>query len=271
MWWGSDILNAISRGVAAFWQAGTTAPHFPPGVLIPAAGGFIHRLWVAAAVTGAFTLLARWLRGVSFSGSVAGAVVCFLLYAAAGPGAFAGLVSVFVLTWIATRFGYRTKQKLGTAEHREGRTAGQVLANLTTGTALAVGFALNGNARFLVAVAAALSEAAADTVSSELGQAQSDRARLITSWELVPAGTDGGVTLKGTGAGIIAAGIVSGVFLVARFVPLRWAAVSLIAGFAGMIIDSFLGALLERQGLLNNDWVNFFSTLAAAGLAMLLA
>jgi uncharacterized membrane protein len=31
-----------------------------------------------------------------------------------------------------------------------------------------------------------------------------------------------------------------------------------------MLIDSLLGALLERRGYLNNDLVNFLSTLSAA-------
>jgi uncharacterized membrane protein len=31
-----------------------------------------------------------------------------------------------------------------------------------------------------------------------------------------------------------------------------------------MVVDSFLGAWLERRGLLNNDAVNFLSTLVAA-------
>jgi uncharacterized membrane protein len=44
-------------------------------------------------------------------------------------------------------------------------------------------------------------------------------------------------------------------------------AISIIAAVAGMIADSFLGALLERRKLLNNDWVNFVSTLIAAGVA----
>ena len=271
MWWGSKTSSTIPRGFAAFWvmQATTIirAPHLFPS----AGGGFIQRLWVAALVTVAFTALARWLRGVSFSGSIAGAIICFLLYAAEGPSAFAALVSVFVLTWIATRFGYRRKQSLGTAERREGRTAWQVLANLAVATASAIGFALKGNTAFLVATAAALSEAAADTVSSELGQAQSDRARLITTWEVVPAGTDGGVTLTGTVAGIVAAAMVSGICLLAGMLSLRWAVVSVIAGVLGMVADSYLGGLLERRGWLNNDWVNFFSTVVAAGVALLLA
>jgi len=36
------------------------------------------------------------------------------------------------------------------------------------------------------------------------------------------------------------------------------------AAFAGMICDSYLGATLERRGLLNNNTVNFLGTLTAA-------
>jgi uncharacterized protein (TIGR00297 family) len=246
-------------------------PQFSLGALMAAGVGFSRRFWMAALVTLAFSVLARWLRGVSFSGSIAGAVVCFVLYAAAGPGAFAALVSVFVLTWVATRFGYRRKQKLGTAESGEGRTASQVLANLAAAAVFAGASALSGKAVFLLASAAALCEAAADTVSSELGQAHSARARLVTTWAVVPAGTDGGVSATGTIAGVAAAAMVSGVSLLAGLIPPKWAGISMIAGVAGMIVDSYLGALCEQRKLLNNDWVNFLSTLVAAAIALLLA
>ena len=62
-------------------------------------------------------------------------------------------------------------------------------------------------------MAGALAEAAADTVSSECGQAFSDRARLITTFEEVAAGTDGGVSLVGTLTGACAALLVSAVCL----------------------------------------------------------
>jgi uncharacterized protein (TIGR00297 family) len=231
----------------------------------------VRPLWTATIVTVVFTTLARWLRGVTLSGAMAGAVVCFLLYVSAGAGAFVALVSVFALTWISTRFGYRRKEKLGTAEKRDGRTALQVLANLAVAAGCAGLSALTAKSVFLLAVSAALSEAAADTVSSELGQARSARARLITTWEEVAAGTDGGVSWAGTLAGITAAALVSWVCVLTKLVPFRWLGISIVAAFAGMIADSYLGALLERRKLLNNDAVNFLGTLVAASAAFLLA
>ncbi len=230
-----------------------------------------RQLCTAAAVTAVFTAVARWLRGVSFSGAVAGAGVCFLLYVGAGPGAFAALVSVFLLTWTTTRLGYQRKQRLGTAQHREGRTASQVLANLAVAASCAGLSAMAGKAVLLVAASAALSEAAADTVSSELGQARNEKARLITTWEEVAAGTDGGVSWSGTLAGIAAATLVSLVCRLAGLLPLRWLGSSIAGAVAGMIADSYLGASLERRGVLNNNWVNLVSTLVAAGVASLLA
>ena len=230
-----------------------------------------HQVWTAAVVTLVFAALARLVRGVTVSGSLAGAFVCFVLFATAGPGAFAALVLVFVLTWLATRFGYRRKHRLGKAESREGRNAFQVLANLAVATLCAGLAASTGNAAFLIAMAAALSEAAADTVSSELGQAQSGYVRLITTWETVPAGTDGGVSGIGTTAGVVASLIVSSACRLAGLLPRRELLIPALAGISGMIIDSYLGAVFERRRMLNNNWVNFLSTLAAAGIAFLMA
>jgi uncharacterized protein (TIGR00297 family) len=233
--------------------------------------GTLTSLSTAVLVTVVFATMARLVRGVSLGGAIAGAVVCFLLYAGAGFGAFAALVSVFALTWISTRFGYRRKEKLGTAEKLDGRTALQVLANLVVAASCAGLSALSERkAVFLLAVSAALSEAAADTVSSELGQARNAKARLITTWNEVAAGTDGGVSWVGTSAGIAAAAVVSLVCVITGLIPLRWLGTSIFAAVAGMIADSFLGALLERRKLLNNDAVNFLGTLIAAATASLL-
>ena len=226
----------------------------------------------AVIVSVVFATLARLVRGVTVGGAIAGAGICCLLYAGAGLGAFLVLVSVFALTWLSTRFGYRRKEKLGTAERSDGRTALQVLANLAVAAGCAGLSVVTARKEvFLLAVSAALSEAAADTVSSEVGQARSADARLIVSWEVVPAGANGGVSWAGTAAGIAAAALVSLVSLMTGLIPLKWVGVSVAAAVAGMVADSFLGALLEQRKVLNNDAVNFLGTLVAACVAALVA
>ena len=232
---------------------------------------FLRRAAVALVITLLFASTARWMRGVSRSGAWAGAAVTFALYVSAGLGAFAALVSVFLLAFGATRFGYSRKQRLGTAETRDGRSWSQVLANLGVGTAAAfLSKIRGGDAVLLLAMAAAFAEAVADTVSSEYGQARSRSARLITTGETVPAGTDGGVTLGGTGAGALGAFIVSAVCAVTGLIPWKWTAIAMFAAIFGMLIDSVLGASFEQRKILDNDRVNFLGTLTAAVVAVAL-
>jgi len=198
---------------------------------------------------------------------IAGAAACFLLFAAAGPSGFAVLASLFLLTWISTRFGYRRKQDLGLAERGDGRSAWQVLANLAVAALGSLAFAATGNRAWLFASVAALAEAATDTVASEIGQTRGHTAVLITSWKPVAVGTDGGITFAGTMAGILAGTIVAVVAAWTRAIPgpLFW--IPAATGVIGMLVDSLLGATLQRQGTINNEAVNFFGTLLAAALA----
>lgn len=221
-------------------------------------------------VTIGFAVFARLLRGVTTGGAVAGAVVTFLLWIS-WPPLFAVLLLVFLLTWAATRAGYRRKQQLGTAEKREGRSASQVLANLAVATASALLATYLHQPLLMFGCAGALAEAAADTLSSEMGQALDAAPVLITSFRPVPVGANGGVSGPGTLAGIAAALLVSGVTVLVHAVPGHGFAIAAIAGIAGMLFDSLLGATLERAHALNNDQVNFSSTLFAAALAVLIA
>ena len=184
------------------------------------------------------------------------------------------LLTLFLLTLAATRFGKRKKQRMGIAEDR--RLAAQVAANLgvaaLVGSAvLAICFCIRPAPPFYAALlVAALAEATADTVSSELGEVLGGEPFLITTRKRVAAGTDGAVSLAGTIAGAAAAAIV---VLVAAPTMRLSALAALAAGtgaLGGLFFDSLLGATLERRGWLNNDAVNFLSTLAAALLTMLL-
>ncbi len=117
---------------------------------------------------------------------------------------------------------------------------------------------------------AALAEAAADTVSSEIGQASARGAYLIVGFRKVPAGTNGAVSMPGTLAGIAAACLVGWVSGAAGVVDWNWVPVIACAGIVGMLFDSLLGATLENAGRMGNDAVNFVSTTFAADLALVI-
>lgn len=188
---------------------------------------------------------------------------------------------LLVMTSLATRAGRKRKEGLGTAEDRLGREASQVAANL--GVAAIVSNSLvqswmmerrltvdqSGAAgvAFVLGLAA-LAEAAADTVSSELGQVLSGHPRMITTFRKAEPGTDGAISAGGTAAGIVAAGLVAAVGAWALDGGWRVLVVSWSAGVFGLFFDSVLGATAEQRGWINNDTVNFLSTGSAAGMAL---
>ncbi len=191
------------------------------------------------------------------------------------------VLTVLVLTSVATRFGRRRKERLGIAEERNGRGAAQVAANLGI-AALIMDPSLQSalvDTRWLagrsfssgsVLGLAALAEAAADTLSSEIGQVLGGTPCMITTLRRVEPGTDGGITPAGTVVGILAAGLVA----VAGSLALHLGPAMLLAAWAGgvfgLFFDSLLGATVERAGWLNNDAVNFLSTASAVGSALAL-
>jgi uncharacterized protein (TIGR00297 family) len=193
------------------------------------------------------------------------------------------VLAVSLLAFAATRAGRRKKERLGTAEARHGRSASQVAANLGVAALVASEpvriwlsdsrwLPLHARSANLIPVMAlaALAEAAADTVSSEIGQVLGGRPRMITTLRAADPGTDGAVSAIGTLAGVIAAAIVAGAGCWALRGNSELFELSCAGAIFGLIFDSLLGATLERKGWLNNDAVNFLSTASAAGFALLL-
>ncbi len=225
-----------------------------------------------------FAALVWVLRAATPAAAGCGAMVCLLVglgTARAGHtvarSGLLPLVALFVLTFAATRAGRLRKASAGLAESRHGRAAGQVLANLGAAGLVAGGLlTLHVGRGGPVLLLAALAEATADTVSSELGQAFGGAPRMVTTLKRVAPGTDGAVTLLGTGAGVAAAGVVTLTGWFAMGLDGRAASVAFASGVAGLFFDSLLGATVEREGGLGNDLVNFSSTVFAIAAAWVL-
>ena len=234
--------------------------------------GAESRFFLPVVVTFCFALGARLLHAVTTSGAAAGFLVTLILYITDGPAMFGAVCVVFLVTYLATRFGRARKQSRAIAERVGGRDAAQVLANLGCAALVAAIAHLLPSPSFALNLApAALAEAAADTVSSEIGKSASGTARMLTSWQLVPAGANGAISLWGSVAGIVAAGVVGTEIYFARLCNFRAAVIVSIAGVLGMFFDSLLGATAENRGVLTNNAVNLLSTAFSIGAAMLLA
>jgi uncharacterized protein (TIGR00297 family) len=268
-------------------------PYTAVSVVVQAREWFVQQpsvaLWTLelSAVLG---LLAWRLSTATPAAALTGAVInASLMFSMFNPPfrpwrtGFIPLLTVLVLTSFATRFGRRRKESLGTAEKRRGRGAAQVAANLGMAALVmdpSVQSALFDTHWFWRARLAslpifalglaALAEAAADTVSSEIGQVLGGTPRMITTLRRVEPGTDGGITLAGSAAGVVAAALVAFSAALAFHLELSLILMSWAAGVFGLFFDSLLGATLERAGWLNNDAVNFLSTASAVACSLAL-
>lgn len=239
----------------------------------------------AAAVSLFFALAAFRLRAATAGAAVCGALICFDLTVLTGRpdggsvfhSGLSPLLLLFVLTHAATRF--RREQDY---EEKRGRNAAQVVANLGIAAGASMPWHLLIGHRLpdrhvlwlftvmLAPMLAALAEASADTVSSEIGQAIGGTPFLLTTFRRVARGTDGAISAAGTLAGITAAAVITLVGIPALGMTAWIAREVFIAAVAGFFFDSLLGATLERRGWIGNDLVNFTSTAFTAALCFAL-
>jgi uncharacterized protein (TIGR00297 family) len=273
---------AASGGVLSALVRSTLTPRDDPIVLLSTAlvlwfllglglEPTVGRIAVGLAVTVALGYVAYALGTASVTGMLTGVLLALFAVVLGGYGWFVLLMTFFGLGGLASKYRYGEKLERGIAQDNEGaRGGGNVLANSAVALVAVVAYAASDHlgvdpAVFRFAFGGAVAAALADTFSSEFG-GLFDSPRLITTFESVPPGTDGGVTWQGAVAGAVGAGIIAA--LGGLFFGFEGLAAATVfgAGFGGMVVDSVLGATVEGERI-GNQAVNLLATLFAGGTA----
>jgi uncharacterized protein (TIGR00297 family) len=232
-----------------------------------------RRLVLAVAVNLVLAVLALGLKMVNRSGAIVGFLLGVAVYLGWGYKSFLMMFAFFAIGSVATRLGYQRKAARGVAEKRGGaRSWREAVANSLAGAFFSLlVITTHHEGAFLIALVAAFAEAAGDTASSEIGQWLSGRAYLITTFQAVPAGENGGVSLTGSVSGILSSSLIVALAFALGLCGKGAAGIALAAAVAGNILDSVLGATIERRGLVTNGIVNFAGTSFAGMLALAIA
>jgi uncharacterized protein (TIGR00297 family) len=249
-------------------------------------------------------LLAYRRGSLAASGALGAMLVGTLIFGLGGWVWGLTLITFFVSSSALSHYKEATKEHLTekfAKGHR--RDLGQTLANGAAGALLAIAFAVWNAPALFAAYLGAMGAVNADTWATELGVLNPTPPRLITNGQVVEVGTSGGVSRLGTlasAAGALIIGLAAltfsiiGQLLDAGGAPWRYAwavPVALVGGLLGSLVDSLLGATVQaiyycpqcaketekpvhgcgtptrqQRGWrwLNNDMVNFISSLAGA-------
>ncbi|XP_023682710.2 transmembrane protein 19 isoform X1 [Paramormyrops kingsleyae] len=251
-------------------------------------------------------------KSLDHSGALGAMLVGFLL-TMANLSFFSSLLAFFITSSKLTRWRQDVKKRID-SEYKEGgqRNWIQVFCNGGVPAELAllymievgpgeipIDFGKQYTASWMcLALLGALSCSAGDTWASEVGPVLSRNSpRLITSWKVVPPGTNGGVTPVGLVASLLGGMTVGVAYFISQILFARdlnlaapqWPIIvfGAAAGLTGSLLDSFLGASMQYSGydestgkvvnhesrtakhicgkpILDNNAVNLFSSILIA-------
>lgn len=256
------------------------------GVFVLDAGASEHqRIILGALFALGFCLVAFLLNWLSLDGARAGTVLGTLVF---GLGGFSITFLVLFFFLSSTLISIKDKVVIEPASYnytRQTRRDGlQVWSNgFWFSIFLMMGFVFEAEV-FWVAAISALATATADTWATELGSRRFNVQTYLLNGLEVDPGTEGGVSVPGTLAGLTGSLIIS--FFAVYLFSLTMSALFIIfiAGFLGCLADSYFGAVLQgtnrtlslpffkngATGTVDNNMVNWISTGVGSLLAIML-
>ncbi|XP_019153931.1 PREDICTED: protein VTE6, chloroplastic [Ipomoea nil] len=217
--------------------------------------------------------------GLSLSGIGAAFLLGVLTWRAFGPSGFLLVATYFVIGTAATKVKMAQKEAQGVAEKRKGRRGpGSVIGSSAAGCVFAF-LRINGvggdafSQLWDLGFVASFCTKLSDTVASEIGKAYGKTTYLITTFKVVPRGTEGAVSVEGTFAGLLASILLAFVGCIMGQINRPEAAICVVASQIANFGESLIGATVqEKEGFrwLNNDAVNIINISMGSILAVLL-
>jgi len=237
----------------------------------------LTQIVISGILSVALSIIAYKLRMLTYTGALASLVVG---YTVGVFGSIEWLILLVAFTFaglIATKMDFGDKAKNGLQEGDNGeRSHMNVLGVGLPACLFAFLYLMNGlfNEQYgyalTVAFITTLTVAAADTVGSEIG-IRDGKVWLITTFERVKRGTNGGISVTGTVSSAVASaftGIV-GWLLIFKGIDIN-ILIPIAMGFVGSLIDSVFGATLENKGRMSKYMNNCMSAVIGALVGMII-
>ncbi|XP_059662775.1 protein VTE6, chloroplastic [Cornus florida] len=217
--------------------------------------------------------------GLSLSGIGTAFLLGTLTWRAFGPSGFLLVATYFVIGTAATKVKMAQKEAQGIAEKKKGRRGpGSVIGSSVAGCVCAFLriYGVGGNAfsrLWELGFVASFCTKLSDTVSSEIGKAYGRTTYLVTTFKVVPRGTEGAVSVEGTIAGLLASILLAFVGCLQGEINVPEMFICVLASQIANLGESVIGAALQdKEGFrwLNNDAVNIINISMGSILAVMM-
>ena len=208
------------------------------------------------------------------NGWVSAGALGTILWGCMGLAGWMSVLIYLIFGSLVTKIGFQFKQNIGIAEKRGGRRGPEnVWGSAATGALFAILIKLNISNQSILEVAFAASFAAklADTFGSEIGKRFGTNTFLITTFQKVKKGTEGGVSLEGTFASICGSFLMSYFMLILGIISTKYQfSIVLLSGFIATVSESVIGAKFQEKYQLSNEFVNFVQTTLSSIISIIL-
>ncbi len=205
-------------------------------------------IYIALGVGVALVGLALYKKVLTVSATATAYVVLVLsaLFLSYSGVVVFGVSFVFAAIFGLIKREKRKEREKGLYAHVGARNTVQVLANALPALIYGAVYFASGTSRFFLAAIVTVVAGIADSAASDLGILSDGKVISLINFKEVPRGISGGVSAMGTLFALITSITVAVILFLVGEVGLKGLWVTALMGFLGTVIDSLLGASVQR-------------------------